>query len=444
MNLVNRQHVINKKAIRFKKEYWTFIILFFITVMAQASEGYSIGLLNYLAIGIILVYCLITDEKTILYVIMYLMPANRLFGLGGVSVNLLILLIFFSKDIIFGSSKKLNQKFLFLSLLFLIYTIMYVWQYHSYQEVLQSIKTFIVLFFCIKIFGTGKHDIRELYKYSVIFLALGLVSNFFVAIIVNPAILDFRRLAISGDSNPNALAIVVSYVIAQIVVLLYSKQIEKPKGIVLLTCILCIIGLYTQSRTFFVNAVIILLWMLLPWFKYSVFSNLKRIIIVLLVFASLFLLFNSSFYVSDQIRMVIDRFIDPSGGDVTNGRIVIWNQYIDAFKANLNVFMFGAGMDYTRLGIYMMAHNMWIEQIANFGLVGSLLVIILYSSAVKVMVKKIVYKYEYTNAFNLLPIIVILASGMFSHSFMALNVTIQLFFGVATLFLKPRQLNKVL
>ena len=432
MNFANQQHVINKKMVLLKKEYWTLIILFIVTAMAQASEGYNIELLNYLAVGIILFYCLTADEETILYMLMYLMPANRLFGIGGFSVNLLILLMFFLKGIIINRS-KVNKRFVFLSLLFFVYTIMYVWQYHSYQEVLQSIKTFIVLFFCVAMFNSEKYDLGRLYKYSVVFLALGIVSNFLIAIIVNPVIFDVRRLIISNDSNPNALAIVVSYALAQVVILLNSKHIKNPKGIVIISVVLCLIGLYTQSRTFVANFVIILLWLLLPWFKTPFYKSLKRIVIVIFIFTGLFLLFNSSFQISDQLRVVIDRIIDPSRGDITSGRTEIWSQYIAAFKDSPRILLFGVGMDYTRLGIYMMAHNMWIEQITNFGIFGTLLVIMLYVSAAKAMLKKSSFKNKYSGAFNLLPLVVVFASGMFSHSFMALNITIQLFFGIATL-----------
>jgi hypothetical protein len=443
LNSANQQYVINKQVILIKKEYLTFFILFIVTIMAQASEGYRIELLNNLAIGIILFYSLTADEETILYMLMYLMPANKLFGIGGLSVNLLILLIFFLKGFIFNKS-KVSKKFVFLSLLFFLYTIMYVWQYHSYQEVLQSIKTFIVLFFCLSMFNSEKYDLGRLYKYSVVFLALGIVSNFLIAMVVNPAIFDVRRLVVSSDSNPNTLAIIISYALAQVVILLNSKHIKNPKGIIILSVVLCLIGLYTQSRTFVANFVIISLWLLLPWFKTPFYKILKRTLIVTLIFAGFFLLFNSSFQISDQLQIVIDRIIAPSRGDITSGRVEIWSQYIAALKYNPSVLLFGIGMDYTKLGIYMMAHNMWIEQITSFGLTGTLLVIILYISAAKTIVIKNISKYKYAGTFNLLPIVVILASGMFSHSFMALNVTIQLFFGVATLFLKPRQLNKVL
>lgn len=442
MKLANQQ-LINKKVFSLKKEYLTFITLFIVTIMAQASEGYSIEFLNYLAVGTILLYCLIANEETTLYALMYLMPANRLFGIGGFSINLLIIATFFFKGFVTNKT-RVNKKFVFLSLLFFTYTIIYVWQYNSYQEILQSIKTFFVLFFCMTIFNSEKYDMARLYKYSIVFLVLGIIWNFLIAIIVNPAIFDVRRLIISGDSNPNTLAIVVSYALAQIVILLNSKHIKTPKGITILSIVLCIIGLYTQSRTFVANFVIILLWLLLPWFKSSFYSSLKRVIIVISIFTGLFFLFNSSFQISDQLQIVIDRIIAPSRGDITSGRVEIWSQYITALKYNPSVLLFGIGMDYTKLGIYMMAHNMWIEQITSFGLTGTLLVIILYISAAKTIVIKNISKYKYAGTFNLLPIVVILASGMFSHSFMALNVTIQLFFGVATLFLKPRQLNKVL
>ena len=416
----------------------TIFILLTAVLIAQISETYNIPSFKLVGAALIIFYSIFADEQTILYMLMFIMPTNRLLTFWGVSVNLAVIAIFFVKY--FTGKEKNNSKLLLSCLIFFLYTVNYFFRYSSASEMLEAIKTFMLLFFCLEIYTKRSEKLLDLYKNSVMFLSIGLISQVLLSVITNPSIQTLKRLALSNSSNSNALAIICSYAIAQIVVMWNSKSIAKKNNLFVLFVLIGLIGFYTQSRTFLINFAICMAWLILPRCRKYFPETIKGWAVVFLVVIGIYGLLNiSDGIISERMWGAINRFLEPPRGDVTNGRIEIWNLYMEKFKNDITVLLFGVGIDYNRMGIPMMAHNAVIEQIAAFGLIGSFFVFASYWKVARLIIKKLLDSYSFSGYYNILPILIVLSSGMFSHSFMSINTTLQIFLGISTMFLVPRK-----
>ncbi len=420
-----------------KKSKIVFVLLAAVLI-AQICEVYNISSLKFVGAFLIIIYSFFVDEQTTLYILMFIMPTNRLFTFWGISVNLMVIVIFFIKY--FSGKNKRHSELLFSCLIFFIYTIFYFYRFSSASEMLQAIKTFMLLFFCLEIFSKKSEELLDLYKNAVMFLSIGLTSQVFVSVITNPNIQALKRLALSNDSNSNALAIICSYAIAQIVTMWNSKHINNENYLFILFVLISLIGIYTQSRIFIISFIISMAWLMLPGCK-KYFSKISKgwAVVFLIAVGIYYFLFISDGVISEKMWGAINRILDPSRGDVTNGRIEIWQYYIGIFKSDITILLFGVGNEYNRVGIPIMAHNALIEQISAFGLVGSFFVFISYLKVSRLIIKKLLYNYSFSGYYNILPILIVLSSGMFSHSFMSINATLQIFLGIFTLFIVPRK-----
>lgn len=430
----NSNNEMENKAINKK----TIFILLTAVLIAQISEAFNIPILKLAGAALIVLYGIFADEQTILYMLMFIMPTNRLFTFWGISVNLVVLAIFYVKY--FTGKDKNNSKLLLSCLIFFLYTVNYFFRFSSASEMLEAVKNFMLLFFCLEIFTKRSEKLLDLYKNSVMFLSVGLISQVLLSVIANPSIQALNRLAISNSSNSNALAIICSYSIAQIIIMWNSKYIAKKNNLFVLFVLIALIGLYTQSRTFLIIFVICLAWLILPRLRKYFPETIKGWTVVFLVAIGIYYFLNiSNGLISERMWGAINRFLEPPRGDMSNGRIEIWNLYIEKFINDITVLLFGVGSNYNRMGIPMMAHNAIIEQIATFGLVGSFFVLICYWKVARLVIKKLLESYSFSGFYNILPILVVFLSGMFSHSFMSINSTIQIFLGISTMFITPRK-----
>lgn len=178
----------------------------------------------------------------------------------------------------------------------------------------------------------------------------------------------------SEDPNYFAFMLVMS-----IIFTLYL--IEENRNKILLKYFLIVfftyMGLLTQSRIYIVLILLVygLRGISILTFKIKLKANTVIIICLTLLFISLY-----SNNIMDILGNVISRFETDSVSDLTSGRNIIFSNYLDYYKSSPLVSLFGIGIiKYNiRSGMYIYAHNLYIELLVSFGIIGLILVFIMF------------------------------------------------------------------
>lgn len=118
--------------------------------------------------------------------------------------------------------------------------------------------------------------------------------------------------------------------------------------------------------------------------------------------------------------------------DVSNGRFDLWEQYITIFNEHPVYFWLG-GLGMGEFGLQYVAHNMIIEQIASYGVVGSVFIFAMYASAV-FAIKMFSNCDLKILSFSIVPLAVFLGSSMVSHTILGIPQTTMLFLCIFSLF----------
>ena len=407
--------------------------------IAQIGEIKNSNIYITLAFSFIAITAVFSSYKQLLPMTLFLLAVNRMFTINGISVQFVIIVIFCFKYYIFRRN-RIDLRLTLLSLMFLIYSIQYLY-FDDVQIFFQSIKAIILLYFCAGAFNSSREeDPVVTYKEIIFYAIVGVLVSFAITIIIQPSVLSGGRLALSDESNENALGI-LSGILFSHCLLLYAKETKGTRYLIL-GMLLALIGFLTGSRTFFVVFALAISWIVLPVLVNNKNSYRGRVLI-LVFFISIVFYFSLNNYDSVIMRL-IDRFINPRRNDISNGRFEIWNLYLTILKSNIQYLLFGIG-SYEKLGISHMAHNMYIEQITMFGIVGNLIIIMIYKRVCKII--KSFYKLSHTskrlNIYFYLPILSIFLAGFFSHIFISITNTLLYFLGLKLIYSRCANNNKI-
>lgn len=158
-------------------------------------------------------------------------------------------------------------------------------------------------------------------------------------------------------------------------------------------------GLMTGSRGFLLSATVLLLVLL---FTNSFGRHTKKFILaffVLLGFSGGLYLsgFGPAVFVYDNTigRTVTleEEHTDGQFMDVTSGRLVLWAYYFDKATNDQSILFFGRGFhNYDKEvngGFGMVAHNMFLSSIMGVGIIGTVLIILLYHSIANMGLRKV-------------------------------------------------------
>lgn len=153
-----------------------------------------------------------------------------------------------------------------------------------------------------------------------------------------------------------------------------SKNIFSTIALIVLPILFLIICFATQSRA---GLIIIIAINLAYWFFINSFNKKNKIIVIgrSLIVILFFSIISVNFYSTYQNSRLKSRVV--SAGNKTDSRIYLIYDSIEAFKKNP---ILGVGLGqivfYTRYGLF--SHNSYVEIIAEQGLIGGLLLILLF------------------------------------------------------------------
>lgn len=362
--------------------------------------------------------CMFLNPKDTLLLVGMLLPVNRVLTLGGCSVLILVVFATVIKEILKGSF-WISKEILFASFAFLIYVCIV----SQCEGFFGAAKVVLMLFYFADILR--RIDIKQLFKELVSSIVFGITMSSVINILITESEgMGVARFRI-GENGGNILGIECG-VLAICLLVLLLQRLENTFFVYIELLLLLLIGLMTASKSFLLALAVGGLWILFFSMLKSTTTQMKVILFgtIGLVVGFIMLFMIGDTFASYCMQM-LHRIVNPTRGDISNGRFDIWKQYFEVFQSNPKYLWFG-NLNYMMFGIEWVAHNMIIEQIALYGIVGSIILTYLYMRVFKELNKsnKCHYKIAGTAA---APLVAFLVVSMASHTLLGFPQTLLLF-----------------
>lgn len=420
------EKTIPSSVLRLNKRNLIYVFCTGAIFLAQLSENYDSQVYMGLGYGVIIVCSFFCAENDILGMILFLLPDNRLFDIGGISIQLYLMGLYIVKYTLIRKRKIFKNVFLW-ALLLSIYSLSYITG--GIGNVLLGLKVALMIIFYTVYLSNSEMN-KVFYEIIIKYAVYGLFTSFVVAVMVDSSILSLSRVYLSDDSNQNMFGILGAILFSHSL-MSYFQYSEKKYILYGLMSISC--ALISTSRTALLAVGFSVIWCLIVKQKGKNIGVRKALIFTLI---SVFIIgiILGQIEIS-YVTKLIDRIVNPRRGDISNGRFTLWAKYIEILKTDMKILVFGNGSaliegvttltDTTRS---LVAHNLVIEQMVMYGLVGNIIVVGLYLSSYKKLKKQFsANKIGFAYALN---IIIVFVVGIFSHLLTSVLVTTELYLGI--------------
>lgn len=373
---------------------WTSLLVAFGVALFQTLNN-AIGLVAILALfGVLLVYAAFKDMA--MPVLLFFLPWSTLLKLrpGTISMYTIALLAVLL-ILLFRNIKKFPVLHIFPAALLFVLTL--------------AVKTvtedpidngYVLFFFCLLLFPLIASEKEKEYDFYtlILFLSLGIITAALSAkqLAVFPTISRYITIH-SYDSiirlsgyygDPNFYSAHITAAIAGVFVLVLNEaKLSRRLVLFVLMVLLVYCGFLSVSKSF----ILLFICMALFWIIEILFRNgkmsSKLVMIMMLLIAGAFVL--SSIMFTDLVDMIIGRFLkDKTISDFTTGRTELWGSYFSAFEDTPSILFFGKG--FTDVLVNNNAsHNIVIQSIYQFGIPGSVLLLIWFFAYARNVIKHI-------------------------------------------------------
>lgn len=412
------QFTINRKSV---SRISLFIILTFTVAIYQyVSIKGTATYLEYVGLALLIFIFSRSSRVEILGMVMFLLPSNQYINLGSTSIITILVTLFFLKMLV------VDKKMIYTPLLLLGMTLIcYSALFGALGTISTAIKILLYLFFCLDVFTDTNTNIKQKFTSMVKFLVTGIIIAACFSILFQSDIFS-GRFSLTEEQSTNTLGILTGYAIGFILMLTQSKYMGSKwlYSIIPLT----IVGFLTQSRSFIFIAFIALVWCLIfALGKCGRKANIRFLIMSIGIGLLFFIIMSSNEIWAEVINNALERITNPRNDDISNGRFYIWRYYIDEVINNKHILFFGKGIIMSS-SLAMLAHNIWLEQLYIYGLVGNTIIILMFWVSIKYIYKKL--RFSKLSFYGLLPLTMIFASSFFSHTFIGGSGTITFFLAV--------------
>ena len=397
-------------------------IIFFVTVIIVIGQMYVISDNNiyiFMALGITVLVSCILPLNTLIPFMLCLIAPNRVLTYGMISAPTIVMLV----GIIRRASCVIKmKKNLFLGS-FLLIEISIITSFLGEIQVFDAIKIIIVILFLSSY--TEREFVEDTYVDYVKFCAVGCILSSIIAFIMNPSsISESSRFSLNGLGE-NTLGILCAVLIMNFIVI-FINRCESGNLILIFIVALCGIGFLTGSRSFMLAVAIGLVGIIVSLIlRLQIGSLVKVGSFFILIIVGVVVLINTNDFINRYWTQILYRILKLQAQDISNGRYELWEQYINIFKSYPFHLWLG-GVNAEVYGIQLVAHNMILEQLACFGIVGSLFITYIYCSAY-MNIKNESYSYIEWKSHRIVPMVSLLVVSLVSHTLLGVPQTIMLF-----------------
>lgn len=348
-----------------------------------------------LASAIYVIFALKKDNFHSLCFITLSVSNTHVLNIFGVSAAVLICCGVVIKYLIEGN--RINNSFVLVTCIYLLYSFQFVLRFDDYSSGLISPIKLVFVYAAFSIFSKSNDVIDKIYVLPgkvAKFGAMGCFTNLVVSMLL---IKSNRARIANNDSNILAVEAVV-YICIFIVGYFRFNAISILDLIAMMFSMGGIVLLCGSRNGFLLLAITIMFSVVFNYNKIGKVSMLGFIVVIISCFLATTEMGESALSVFKTRTEVLS-----SKGDISNGRMDIWMQYIAKFNETKMGWLLGFGK-YTNVGLDEMGHNGLIEDIANYGLIGIVIILLFISVIIRQLNKHYTIRLL---SFNALPILII-------------------------------------
>lgn len=399
------------------------LILNSITIIFENSIFQILAILLFIFIS-----CFCSLDK-IVYITVFCIPNNRVLMIFGISVPVIISIVYLIR--ILKNNVEINVKLITLCLMFILYCTQYILRYESIEYgLIFPIKFITMIIFFSQIYSNRVENITD-FEYLtkiLIYYFMGIVGSFFVSIINSG--LNVLRFSIESN-DPNFMSLQCSFLFACSLLLLVKNRQKILFISIISICFIMII--LSGSRT----GLFLLIYIFISFFVFIKFKEKYKAIILITIMLSLSYIILKNFDLIDQsFEYLIQRINSPRNEDISNGRYELWKLYLNYLFNNPIVFLFGSG-SYVNLNISQIPpHNMFIDQMVSFGLIGNMIILVIYAYMFFYIIKQIEMRYGTIkiSLISWLPMSIIFVGGMTLHGLVSFPNTMMFYIGIIMIY----------
>lgn len=260
---------------------------------------------------------------------------------------------------------------------------------------------YILFFVCLILFPLIASEREKEYDFYtlVVFFALGIITaaisakqlSAFPTISRYITVLEYSSVTrLSGYyGDPNFYSAHISAAISGALVLLLNEEKLSRKIVMYVSlAFLLYCGFLSVSKSFAVIMICVaLFWIIEVLFRRGKISS-KLMMLLALAIGGLFVI--SSVLFTDLIDMMLERFIGTGNSlsDLTTHRSELWMSYLRAFEDDPWMLFFGEGFTQKLVG-GRGSHNVVLQAVYQFGLVGSCLLLAWFIAYLRCMLRNI-------------------------------------------------------
>ncbi len=444
--LVRPETEKKKSSIRYLDglNLWILAAVFVANIFFQLSEVSS-SVFMYAGTLIMIIPLFFLDKDEYIYIFVSLLSVIRFSTVFNISVINLITIIYFVRTYILDNEYKTEKDKRRMSkivvapcVVFVLYSLQYILDGNLAMRMsFIAVKLMFFLLYMVDVFRscTDRKQGAKKFMNIQVYYVLGVMIAVFCSILVNPAYsLDATRMSLAEDSGVNQLGISLAFCL--VFVTLGMTKVENFKEWLCLAGVALPLLYYcfaTQSRTSIIGMIITFASVLTFGYgqkrarKWITFMGIGSV----LVLGGL-ILFTEGSQIHENIMRTIERFTDPRGNDISNGRFDLWALYYEKFTTNAKLFFLGGPLEsYANT----QAHNMFIEIFALYGILGTGIIIWMYTAVfIEIKNSVIALGKGKTRLLGYLPLAVLFITGMASHSLLNTGPSSFFCMGVAMIY----------
>lgn len=421
--------------------WWILAVVVVANIFFQLSEVSS-SLFLYAGTFVLIGMLFFVDKDDYIYLTVALLSVLRYSQIFNVSVINIITFAYFFKTYVFENrykKEKEKQQFprnlVIAGTVFILFSLIYI--ISSIKTTLTVVKLLFFLVYMVDVFRNmkSKEEAEKKFMSIQVYYVAGVLIAIFVSLVFNPSFSrDAARMSLS-DGAVNQLGISLASCLAFVTLGMTKVTNIKEWSILAITALpLLYFCFETQSRTSIIGLIFVFVSVVIL----GVIQKKSRPWIILMVIASVvvlggLILFTEGTQFHSSIMETIERFENPKNDDISGGRFDLWNIYISRFKNDFKLFLIGGNLqDYGG----RQAHNMFLETITSFGIIGTSVFVWLYSVTFnEIRLAISAFGKRKIRLLGFVPFLLIFLMGMASHSLQNTEPTVNFCLGVAMIYL---------
>lgn len=392
-----------------------FVVISLFICVILVRDIYGISISKYFLISLSIMVFLVNDKNNIIGFLVFIIPIS-----SGVSYNYMIaigLLILIIKN-----RENINLKFssvFYILIIFIIELLSSVYGYFSIGDFVRFLPflLFILIVMADKNESYNHELILKFYLLGFIVMTIVIIGHTLQHYSINQIISSGVRLGSTRQIldintegqlvslNPNTLG-VYSIIAISIGFLLYN--LKRRNLYIFIIIYATVFGIMSQSRTFIIVFFFVVFFHLLT--TSSTAKKTMNSISLITLIISLIYFIGTKFLPEYKVSFV-ERFTEVS--DLTNGRNEITSIYLEGIFSEINKMFFGVGIQNYNLKFdYLYSlHNAALEVVAIWGIVGFILICLLFKDFFSNAIRGYKYKIDKSSLTLSLAFLISIQSG---------------------------------